>query len=116
MAHSEPVPIDIVLPTYVPLTVQGIPSKVERIEYRVVISHPGHMEDLTINIVGTDSKTLLNIWNRAQATSDPQFIKGSTEAFNSLPGNGTWRLLVQNPGRSPGGRIQEFLLKIYFYE
>ncbi len=116
VAHSEPVPIDIVLPTYVPLTVQGIPSKVERIEYRVVISHPGHMEDLTINIVGTDSKTLLNIWNRAQATSDPQFIKGSTEAFNSLPGNGTWRLLVQNPGRSPGGRIQEFLLKIYFYE
>jgi subtilisin-like proprotein convertase family protein len=74
------------------------------------------MEDLNINIVGTDSKTLFNIWNRTQATGDPQVIKGVTEAFNALPGNGTWRLLVQNPGRSPGGEIREFMLKVFFYQ
>lgn len=116
VVHEGAVPIDILLPTYIPLNINGVPAKVERVEFRVVASHPGHMEDLNINIVGTDSKTLFNIWNRTQATSDPQVIKGVTEAFNALPGNGTWRLLVQNPGRSPGGEIREFMLKVFFYQ
>lgn len=114
--QNQPVPIDMLTPTYMPLNVEGVPAKIEKVEFRVVVSHKNHMEDLTINIVGTDTHTLFNIWNRAQSTAHPTVISGSTENFNALPPNGVWRLLVNNPGRSQGGEIQEFNLKIYFFQ
>ena len=109
-------PIDILTPSNMVLNVEGVPAKIERVDYRVVISHPNHMEDLTATIVGSDSRTLFNIWNREQTTVNPTVISGSTDAFNSTPANGTWRLLVQNPGRSAGGEIRDFTLRIFFYQ
>lgn len=113
---KNPVPIDKVLPSYVPLNVSGIPAKIEKIDFRVVIEHPHHMEDLNISIVGTDTHTLFNIWNRGQSTDVPTLIAGSSNAFDGVAPNGTWRLMVQNPGRSSGGKILEFTLKIHFYQ
>ncbi|MBN2345347.1 MAG: PEGA domain-containing protein [Candidatus Aminicenantes bacterium] len=114
-SEMNPTRIDILLPTYLPLEVSDIPARIERIEFLVRIEHPGHMEDLNVSIVGTDGHTLFNIWNRDQASESPTVIKGGTDAFNALAPNGIWRLLVQNPGRSAGGQILEFTLKIYFY-
>jgi len=114
--NNQHLPIDLLMPSYMPLNVDGVPAKIERVEFRVVIRHPGHMEDLVVNIVGSDSQTLFNIWNRGQASADLQVMSGGTEAFNGLPPNGTWRLLVQNPGRSLGGEIWEFTLRIFFYQ
>ena len=109
-------PIDTFLPTLMLLEVQGVPAKIERVEFRAVINHPEHMEGLVVNIVGTDNQTMFNIWNRGQASGTPQVMSGSTLNFNSLPANGVWKLLVQNPGRNPGGEIREFSLRIYFYQ
>jgi subtilisin-like proprotein convertase family protein len=98
------------------MNVSGVPAKIERIDYRVVIEHPAHMEDLNVTIVGTDTHTLFNIWNRGQSSAVPTVISGSSNAFANVTANGTWRLMVQNPGRNAGGRILEFTLKIYFYQ
>jgi len=114
--QSLAMPIDMLTPTTMLLNVGGVPAKIERVDFRVVVGHQNHMEDLTINIVGCDNRTLYNIWNRAQTTSYPTVISGNTDAFNSVAPNGTWRLLVQNPGRSAGGEIREFTLRIYFYQ
>jgi len=115
-SDMNPVPINQILPTYVPLDVRGVPAKIERIDFRVVIDHPTHMEDLNVNIVGTDDRTLFNIWNRSQSSTAPTVIGGSSNGFNNVPPNGTWRLLVQNHGNSNGGKILEFTLNIYFYQ
>jgi Tfp pilus assembly protein PilN len=115
-SENNPVPIDVLLPSYVPLNVSGVPARIEKIDFRVVIEHPQHMEDLNINIIGTDTHTLFNIWNRAQASEVPTVIGGSSNAFDSVAPNGTWRLMVQNQGHSAGGRILEFTLKIYFMQ
>jgi hypothetical protein len=109
-------PIDKILPSIMLLEVQGVPAKIERVDFRAVINHPGHMEDLVVNIVGTDSQSMFNIWNRGQSTASPQVMSGSTQNFNALTPNGMWRLLVQNPGRNTGGEIREFTLRIYFYQ
>jgi hypothetical protein len=109
-------PIDKLLPSIMLLNVEGVPAKIERVDFRAVINHPGHMEDLVVNIVGNDNQTLFNIWNRGQATASPQVMSGSTMNFNALAPNGVWRLMVQNPGRRPDGVIMEFTLKIYFYQ
>ena len=69
-----------------------------------------------MTIVAPDTHTMYNIWNRAQSAATPTVISGTTNDFNNVAPNGTWRLLVQNPGRSPGGRILDFTLKIYFYQ
>ncbi len=115
-SNTQAVPIDLLLPTYMPLSVNGVPAPIQRVDFRVVVNHPAHMEDLNINIVGTDSQTLFNIWNRGQSATSPTVIQGSTEAFNALPPNGTWRLLVQNPGRSIGGEIREFTMRVYYFQ
>jgi hypothetical protein len=115
-SDKNPVPIDILLPTYVPLEVSGITAKIEKVEFRVVIEHPNHMEDLSVTIVGTDTRTMYNIWNRAPSNAVPTVISGSSNDFNNVAPNGAWRLLVQNQGRNPGGKILEFTLKIYFYQ
>jgi subtilisin-like proprotein convertase family protein len=115
-SDKNSVPIELLLPTYVPLNVRGVPAKIEKIEYRVVIEHPQHMEDLNVTIVGTNTLTMFNIWNRAQSATVPMVISGSSNAFDSVAANGTWRLLVQNQGHNPGGKILEFTLKIYFYQ
>jgi hypothetical protein len=115
-SNTDPVPIDLVLPSYVPLNASGVPARIQKVEYRVVVNHPNHMEDLNINIVGTDSQTLFNIWNRNQSSLATTIIAGSTEAFNAVAPNGTWRLVVQNLGRNPGGEIREFTLRIYYYQ
>jgi len=109
-------PIDKILPSIMLLEVQGVPAKIERVDFRVVINHPGHMEDLEVSIVGIDGQSIFNIWNRGQSTASPQVMSGSTQSFNALPANGTWRLLVRNPGRNTGGEIREFTLRIYFYQ
>ena len=114
--EKNPVPIDLLLPSYVPLNVGGVPAKIEKIDFRVVIEHPGHMEDLNVTIIGSDTRTLYNIWNRGQSATVPTVIGGSTNDFNNVPPNGTWRLMVQNLGRNPGGKILEFTLKIFFYQ
>ena len=109
-------PIDKNLPSIMLLEVQGVPAKIERVDFKVVINHPGHMEDLEVSIVGIDGQSIFNIWNRGQSTASPQVMSGSTQSFNALPANGTWRLLVRNPGRNTGGEIREFTLRIYFYQ
>jgi subtilisin-like proprotein convertase family protein len=113
-SNKSTVPIDAILPTYMPLGVEGVPARILKVEFRVVVSHPNHMEDLNINIVGTDNRTLFNIWNRGQSATAPTVITGTTEAFNNVTANGTWRLLVQNPGRSLGGEVREFTLRIFY--
>jgi hypothetical protein len=115
-SNTQAVTIDMLLPTYMPLSVDGVPARIQRVEYRVVVFHPHHMEDLNINIVGTDAQTLFNIWNRNQSSLATTVISGSSEAFNALAANGTWRLLVQNQGRNPGGELREFTLRIFYYE
>ena len=115
-SDKNPLPIDPLLPTYIPMDVSGVPAKIERIDFRVVIDHPTHMEDLNVSIIGTDNRTLFNIWNRGQSTTAPTVISGISNAFDNVPPNGTWRLIVQNLGRNPGGKILEFTLKIYFYQ
>lgn len=114
--QNQAMAINEILPTTMLLEVGGVPAKIERLEFRVVINHPGHMEDLSVSIVGTDNQTLFNIWNRGQATDTPQVLAGATENFNTQAANGIWRLLVQNPGRSAGGMIQEFTLRIFYYQ
>jgi len=110
------VPIDVLLPTYLPMEVSGVPAKIEKVDYKVTIDHPNRMEDLSITIVGPDTHTMYNIWNRQQSTVAPTVISGTTNDFNNVPPNGTWRLLVQNQGHNPGGRILNFTLRIYFYQ
>jgi hypothetical protein len=110
------VPIDLILPTYLPMEVSGVPAKIEKVDYKVTIDHPGHMEDLLVTIVAQDTHTMYNIWNRQQSTVAPMVISGTTNDFNNVPPNGTWRLLVQNQGHNPGGRILNFTLRIYFYQ
>jgi len=110
------VPIDLLLPTYLPLEVSGVPAPIAKVDYKVTIDHPNRMEDLSVTIVAQDTRTMYNIWNRQQSTVAPMVISGSTNDFNNVAPNGTWRLLVQNLGRNPGGRILEFTLKIYFYQ
>jgi len=115
-SEKNPVPIDLILPTYIPLQVSGVPAKIEKIDFRVVIEHPLHMEDLIVTVIGSDTNTMYNIWNRQQSAVVPTVMSGTINDFNNVPPNGTWRLLVQNPGHNPGGRILEFTLKIYFYQ
>jgi hypothetical protein len=110
------VPIDVLLPTYLPMEVSGVPAKIERLDYKVTIDHPNRMEDLSVTIVGTDTHTMYNIWNRQQSAVAPMVISGTTNDFNNVAPNGAWRLLVQNLGRNSGGRILNFTLKIYFYQ
>jgi subtilisin-like proprotein convertase family protein len=109
-------PIDKILPSIMLLDVQGVPAKIEKVDFRVVINHTGHMEDLVVNIVGTDNQTMRMIWNREQSSVSPQVMSGTSTDFNALAPNGIWRLLVQNPGRNIGGEIREFTLRIYFYQ
>ena len=109
-------PINELAPTTMLLQVQGVTAKIEKVDFRVVISHPGHMEDLIVSIVATDNQSIFKIWNRDQATANPQVMAGTTESFNALAPNGAWHLLVQNPGHHAGGIIQEFSLRIYFYQ
>lgn len=115
-SEKNVVPIDLILPTYVPLEVNSIPARIEKIDYKVTIEHPNHMEDLSVTIVAPDARTMYNIWNRGQSGESPTVIGGTTNDFNNVAPNGTWRLLVQNPGRSLGGKILDFTLKIYFYQ
>ncbi len=115
-SENNPVPIDLILPTYVVLEVSGVPAKIEKIDYKVTIEHPNHMEDLSVTIVGPDNRTMYNIWNRAQSNMQATVISGTSNDFNNVPPNGTWRLLVQNPGHNLGGKILDFMLKIYFYQ
>jgi hypothetical protein len=110
------VPIDLLLPTYLPLEVSGVPAKIEKVDYKVTIDHPAHMEDLLVTIVAQDTRTMYNIWNRQISTVAPTIISGTTNDFNNVAANGTWRLLVQNQGHNPGGRILNFTLKIYFFQ
>jgi subtilisin-like proprotein convertase family protein len=114
--QSLTMPINEILQTIMLLQVQGVPANIERVDFRVVIANPSHMEDLVVSIVGTDNQTMFNIWNRGQATGSPQIMAGSTTNFNGQAPNGVWHLLVQNPGHSKGGVIQEFSLRIYFYQ
>ena len=114
--NDAAVPIDVFLPTYLVLEVSGVPAKIEKVDYKVTIDHPTHMEDLSVTIVAQDTHTMYNIWNRQQSTVAPTVISGTTNDFNNVPPNGTWRLLVQNQGRNPGGRILNFRLIIYFYQ
>jgi subtilisin-like proprotein convertase family protein len=114
--QSQAMPINEILPTTMLLQVQGVPAGIERVDFRVVIAHQNHMEDLVVNIVGTDNQTFFNIWNRGQASGSPQIMAGSTTNFNAQTPNGVWHLLVQNPGHGTGGVIQEFTLRIYFYQ
>jgi serine/threonine protein kinase len=51
-----------------------------------------------------------------EAATSPTVIQGSPEAFNALPPNGIWRLMVQNPGRSLGGEVREFALRMVFHQ
>ncbi|MCX6556331.1 MAG: PEGA domain-containing protein [Candidatus Aminicenantes bacterium] len=114
--NAASVPIDLILPTYIPLQVSGVPAKIEKIDFRVVIEHPLHMEDLIVTIIGSDTNTMYNIWNRQQSAVVPTVMSGTINDFNNVAPNGTWRLLVQNQGHNPGGRIMEFTLKIFFYQ
>jgi hypothetical protein len=113
---TDVVPIDWILPTYALLEVNSVPAKIEKVDFKVTIEHPNHMEDLSVTIVAPDTHTMYNIWNRGQSPDVPTVMSGTINDFNNVGPNGTWRLLVQNPGRSPGGRIMGFLLRIYFYQ
>jgi subtilisin-like proprotein convertase family protein len=114
--QNSPVPIDLLLPTYITMDVAGVQNQIERVEYRVVISHQNHMEDLVIHIFSTDARTSYTIWNRGQSTAQPTVIAGTSDAFNATAPNGTWRLVVQNPGHNPGGEIREFMLRIFYFQ
>ena len=115
-ANTQAMAIEPILPTAMLLNVGGLPTPIEHIEFQAIINHPGHMEDLVVAIVGIDRQTTHVIWNRQQAANSPVVLSGSITVFNSLPPNGTWRLLVQNPGRNGGGIIQSFRLQFFYLE
>lgn len=96
------------------INVQGIPDRVEKIEYRVVVEFPA-MRDLFLSIVGTDQQTGHTIWNRGGSQDQPTIIQGTTQVFNSINPNGNWLILVRNNGEKEGA-VAECVLKIYYWD
>ncbi len=98
------------------IDVLGIPANAElsSVQVRAFINHPA-MEDLSISLIGTDSRTSFLMRHRKPSPDPVTVVEGRTDAFNSLTPNGRWKLLVTNAGTQKG-EIVEWHLEVFFYE
>ncbi len=99
--------------SYSSLEVSGITGKIQRIEYNVVVEHP-KIEDLAINLVAQDNRTIFNIWNKGNHQDNGKTFNGSTQIFNSIAPNGLWKIAVTNSGDRKNGKIVKWQLKIFY--
>lgn len=115
-SNTDPQDIRIVGGGFSLLEVFGIPERapIERVEYRVVIEHPA-MQELVISLFGIDWTSQRNIWINQESPDEVTTIEGATTAFNDLPPNGTWKVVVRNEG-DKRGQIVEWHLRIFYFE
>jgi len=111
-AQNESTVINRII-SYSSLEVSGITGKIQRIEYNVVVEHP-KIEDLAINLVAQDNRTIFNIWNKGNHQDNGKTFNGSTQIFNSINPNGLWKIAVTNSGDRKNGRIVKWQLKIFY--
>jgi len=111
--NNTPVPIAAYLPAYSILEASGITGTIRKVEYSVTIAHP-RIEDLAVTLVGTDNRTLYNVWNKGPHENDGKTFQGSTQVFNSVAPNGSWKITVNNSGQRKTGEITRWVLKIYY--
>ncbi|MCK4761725.1 MAG: PEGA domain-containing protein [Candidatus Aminicenantes bacterium] len=115
---SNPAPKDIrvVVDGFSLINVFGIPegAPIVRVEYMARVRHPA-MQDLTLDILGTDLSTQADIWDSDESPEEVTEIRGATHVFNGLPPNGRWKLTVHNHG-DQRGEIEEWHVKIVYME
>ena len=111
--NDTSVPIKALVPSYSIIEASGIVGKVRKIEYSIKVNHP-RIEDLGITLIGTDNRTLFNVWNKDTHEDDGKTFRGTTEAFNSVAPNGNWKVTVTNSGERKTGEIANWILKIYY--
>ncbi len=112
-SNNTPVPIKALVPSYSIIETAGVVGKVRKIEYSIKVNHP-RIEDLAITLVGTDNRTLFNVWNKGPHEDDGKTFTGSTEIFNTVAPNGNWKITVTNSGDREKGEIGKWALKIYY--
>ncbi len=112
-SNNTPVPINAVIPSYSFLEVAGVVGNVRKVEYSIKVNHP-RIEDLAITLIGTDNRTLFNVWNKGPHQDGGKTFTGSTEIFNSIVANGNWKINVTNSGERQTGEIAKWALKIYY--
>ncbi|MEN8222021.1 MAG: PEGA domain-containing protein [Acidobacteriota bacterium] len=113
--NDVPAPIKSLVPSYTTLEVNGIHGVVREVEFSISIAHP-RIEDLSISLVGTDNRTIYNVWNKGPHEDDGKVFKGFTEIFNSNDPNGLWKVTVTNSGERIPGEIVRWTLKIHYVQ
>ncbi len=111
--NNIPTQIQPFLPVYSLIEVTGIPGPVVRVEFSVVVNHP-RIEDLSISLVGTDNRTIFNVWNKGPHEDDGKIFTGSTEIFNSVEPEGNWKITVNNSNERLPGEIVKWGLRIFY--
>jgi len=111
--NDVPELIRSLVPSYSLIEVNGITGPVREVQFLITVGHP-RIEDLSIALVGTDNRTIYNVWNKGPHEDDGKDFKGSTEIFNSNDPNGIWKVTVTNSGERIPGEIVRWELKIYY--
>ncbi|MCK5222689.1 MAG: PEGA domain-containing protein [Candidatus Aminicenantes bacterium] len=111
--NDVPEPIRSLVPSYSLIEVNGITGPVREVQFLITVGHP-RIEDLSVALVGTDNRTIYNVWNKGPHEDDGKDFKGSTEIFNSNDPNGIWKVTVTNSGERIPGEIVRWELKIYY--
>ncbi|MCK4889127.1 MAG: PEGA domain-containing protein [Candidatus Aminicenantes bacterium] len=111
--NDTPVPIAAFIPVYSLLEASGITGTIKKIEFSVTVIHP-RIEDLNIALIGTDNRTIYSVWNKGPHEDSGKTFIGSTEVFNSVAANGSWKITVSNSGERRTGEIRKWMLKIYY--
>ncbi len=104
-----------IIPAYSSLEVTGINGPITSVEFNVVVEHP-KIEELSVNLVSPDNRTIFNIWNKGPHAENGKTFQGTTSTFNTVSGNGAWKLGITNSGTRKTGRLVKWQLRISYTE
>lgn len=112
-SNNVPVTISVLAPSFSTLEVSGIPKALSRVEYNLRIDHP-RIEDLIINLIAPDNRTVLNLWNHGPHEENGKTFSGTSEIFNTVAANGVWKVSVTNRNERLTGTITRWTLTCFY--
>ena len=120
-----PIPDDGTWLTHtIPITTAPITATVDAVGAAFYINHP-RLQDLVIEVVAPDGKTVKRVWDRQVPTADNvpddarkgQFlIKSESKEFRGLPVNGTWSIRIRDEVTGEAGLLTELVFSANWIE